>query len=71
MGIFQTLENQYDEKINENFIKGFEIGLVSNLDKMWLEGNTDKYNETVENIKSKGIRVFRNNDGKHKLQFTP
>ena len=64
--------NEKRQRDNFNaFMLGFESGLVSDLDKMYAnrEFEAVKYQEFVNNLKSKGIRVFRNECGKHKVKF--
>ena len=64
--------NEKRQRDNFNaFMLGFESGLVDKLDKMYAsrEFEAVKYQEFVNNLKSKGIRVFRNECGKHKVKF--
>lgn len=64
----QTQENRSKQNFNA-FMDGLESGLISDLDKLFVSGDMDKYQQTLDHIKSQGIRVFRNNAGKHKLKF--
>ena len=50
------------------FMNGFESGLVEDLNKAYKESPA-KYEKLLKNVKSKGIRIFRDNNGRHKLQF--
>ena len=49
-------------------MSGLEIGLVNDLNKAWIE-DREHYDTLLINIKKDGIRVFRNEAGKHKLKF--
>lgn len=51
------------------FMTGLDAGLVKDLNDAYASGDIVKYNQLVNNIKSKGIRVFRNDEGRHKLRF--
>ncbi len=39
------------------------------LDDYWAVFNAEKYYKYKEELKSKGYRVFRNKNGKHKIKF--
>lgn len=49
--------------INDLFTKGYAMVL----DKYFVE-DTEKYEEELEGIKRQGFRVYRNGDGKHKVE---
>lgn len=71
--LFANLEQASNSRKQQNvmaFIAGLESRLISDLDKAFSDGDPDKYNKLVSNIKNQGIKVFRNNDGKHKLDMT-
>ena len=63
------------QKENFNaFMEGLESGLVDDLDKHYRLGKNDpaekqKYDALVDRIKRMNVRIFRNSDGKHKLNF--
>lgn len=67
--IFQNLEEDRKRRKFDAFMDGFEGGLTFDLDKAYSSGDTVRYDRLLRNIKSKGIKVFRNGDGKHKLKF--
>ena len=48
---------------------GLEGGLVNDLNNRWAAGDNEGYQRLLSNIKGKGIRVFRNSEGKHRLKF--
>ena len=63
------------QKQNFNaFITGLENGLVEDLDNHYRLSKTypaekRKYDALVARIKGMNIRIFRNSDGRHKLDF--
>ena len=66
---FQEVKKDREKRNFNAFMDGLEGGLVSDLNKSWASGDNDGYQRLVSNIKAKGIRVFRNSEGKHKLKF--
>jgi len=67
--MFNQVEEERKRRNFNAFMNGFEIGLINDLNKTYASGDIEKYNKLVANIKSKGIKVFRNNEGMHKLKF--
>ena len=67
-GIFQQAREQQQRENFNAFMSGLEIGLVNDLNKAWIE-DREHYDTLLINIKKDGIRVFRNEGGKHKLKF--
>lgn len=67
-GIFQQAREQQQRENFNAFMSGLEIGLVNDLNKAWIE-DREHYDTLLINIKKDGIRVFRNEAGKHKLKF--
>lgn len=63
-----TREKQKRDNFNA-FMTGLNNGLVDDLNKAWASGDIDKYYKLVNNVKKQGIRVFRNGEGMHKLQY--
>ena len=64
----QTKEER--EKANFKAIMGWtDYFLTDDLDKAYASGDMNEYNRMLGNIKERGIRVFRNADGKHKLKW--
>ena len=62
--------NQVNEQRKRNnfniFMNSLISGLENDLDKMFTE-DEEKYKTALDNVKSKGFRVFRNSAGKHKV----
>lgn len=53
----------------ESFIVEFEKQMTGDLDKLY-QTDKERYNISLANVKKQGIRVFRNDEGKHKLDCT-
>lgn len=73
-GMFKQAEETRQKKNFNAFMTGLESGLVEDLDKHYRLGKTDpaekqKYDALVTRIKGMNIRIFRNSDGKHRLNF--
>jgi hypothetical protein len=66
---FRQADEQRKRRNFDAFMDGFEGGLIKNLDDTYKSGNQESYQRLLNNIKSKGIKVLRNSEGKHKLQF--
>ena len=66
---FQQVNEQRKRKNFDAFMTGLEGGLVMDLDKTYASGDKEKYEQLLSNIKSRGIRVFRNSAGKHQVKF--
>ena len=72
MNFFEYLQQEQEDQEIENFkyfMIGFEGGLIFDLNKAYADGDMEEYNRQVSNIKEKGIRVFRNSKGEHKVKF--
>ncbi len=67
--MFNQAEEDRKRKNFDAFMDGLETGLVNDLDKKYWEGNQEEYFRILNNIKSQGIRVFRNSKGQHKISF--
>lgn len=65
----QSMNKQRNQEKFNAFMLGLESGLTNDLDKLYADGNMIKYKKIVDNLKSKGIRVFRNTYGKHKIKM--
>ena len=74
MGIFNEAFYQSSLRAEEQakrdnlkaFFDGLESGVVKDLDKLYQEDRS-RYEVLLNNVKQEGFRVFRNNQGKHKL----
>ena len=70
-GLYSMFEQVQKESKREKFnyfMSSLDSGLTKDLDKAYKE-DKEKYERLLNNIKSKGIRVFRNKNGEHKLKF--
>lgn len=67
--LLQQENEKADKRISEYFMLGFESGLIDNLDKYFVS-DMDSYNSLVAKLKAQGIKILRNNAGKHKLKYT-
>lgn len=43
--------------------------IINKLDILYSSNNRDQYDKQVETLKSVGYRIFRNSDGKHKVEY--
>lgn len=66
---FQEVQKAREKRNFNAFMDGLEGGLVNDLNNRWAAGDNEGYQRLLSNIKEKGIRVFRNSEGKHKLKF--
>ena len=66
---YKEIQNNREKRNFNAFMDGLEGGLINDLNKAWASGDNEKYQRLVSNIKARGIRVFRNSEGKHKLKF--
>lgn len=66
---FQEVQKDREKRNFNAFMDVLEGGLVNDLNKRWAAGDNEGYQRLLSNIKAKGIRVFRNSEGKHKLKF--
>jgi len=68
--IFKQADEQRKQNNFNRFMSSFDATLVQDLDNAWANDPQDhEYDQLLSNIKSRGIRVFRNSNGKHKLSF--
>jgi len=66
--VMQTKEKRQRNNI-EYFITEFEKQMTGDLDELY-QTDKEQYNISLANVKKQGIRVFRNAEGKHKLDCT-
>ena len=64
----QKQEEQNKSRFNL-FMSGLDKGLCKDLDDIYASGDMTRYKNVVNNMKSKGIKIFRNSTGKHKIKF--
>lgn len=70
--LYHAFQQANEERKRNNFnafMDGLEGGLVKDLDSSYASGDMQKYNKLVANLKNKGMRIFRNSEGKHKVKF--
>lgn len=70
--LYQEFRQAVEQRKRNNFdvfMNKLNDDLTKDLDNVWLSGDSERYNRLLSNVKAQGIRVFRNDDGKHKLQF--
>ena len=69
--LYEAFQNAKEQNRRENFdafLNSFESKIVEDLDRYYVEDQS-KYTVMVNNIKARGIRVFRNSQGKHKIDY--
>lgn len=67
--LYNTFNQLNEQRKRDNFnifMSSLISGLENDLDKMFT-GDEEKYKTALDNVKSKGFRVFRNSAGKHKV----
>ena len=70
--LYQAFQMANEERKRRNFdafMTGLEGGLIEDLDKAYASNDTEQYEKLKRNLKAKGIRIFRNSEGKHKIKF--
>ena len=71
--LYKAMQQAEEERKRANFdyfMDGLEGGLKQDLDKLYQSGNMEEYSETLQHIKERGVRVFRNGKGFHKIDAT-
>ena len=71
--VLYNMFNQANEarkrKNFDTFMSSLKSNLTIDLDKAYASDDKAYYEQILKNIKSQGIKVFRNSQGKHKLQL--
>ena len=67
---FEKANKAANEQKIVTFISSIESKLKFDLDRLYAENDMEAYNKTVNNVKVYGIKVYRNSEGKHKLDLT-
>lgn len=67
--LFQKAEQRRVKRNFDVFITEVERGVIEDLDKKYESDDVDGYERLVSNLKSIGIKVLRNSNGKHKLKY--
>ena len=65
---FKQAQSEYQRQNFNIFMNELESGLIEKLNQAWIE-DKEHYEQLLSNVKSKGIRVFRNEKGEHKVKF--
>lgn len=69
--LYEAVQALKEERRRENFnvfLDSFESGIVKDLDRYFVEDQS-KYTDMVNRLKARGIRIFRNSQGKHKIKY--
>lgn len=70
--LYDQYQNMKESQKQQNFdaiMSAFDKQLTARLDETFSAGAQEEYDKMLSNIKARGIRVFRNSEGKHKLKF--
>lgn len=67
---FEKATKAANEQKIATFISSMESKLIFDLDRLYSQNDMEAYNKTVNNVKSQGIKVYRNSEGKHRLDLT-
>jgi PIN domain nuclease of toxin-antitoxin system len=67
---FEKASKAANEQKIVTFISSIESKLKYDLDRLYAQNDIEAYNKTVNNVKLQGIKVYRNSEGKHKLDLT-
>ena len=67
---FEKATKAANEQKIVTFISSMESKMRFDLDKLYAQNDMEAYNKTINNVKSQGIKVYRNSEGKHKLDLT-
>lgn len=67
---FEEASKAANEQKLVTFISSIESKLKYDLDMLYAQNDMEAYNKTVNNIKSRGIKVCRNSKGKHRVDTT-
>lgn len=65
---FQTAKEAHRRENFDAFFDSFEGGITKDLDRYFVEDQT-QYTDMVNRLKARGIRIFRNSQGKHKIKY--
>ena len=67
---FEKATKAANEQKLVTIISSMESELRFDLDRLYSQGDMEAYTKTVNNVKSRGIKVYRNGEGKHRLDLT-
>lgn len=69
--LYEAVQAAKEARRRENFnafFDSFESGITKDLDRYFVEDH-GKYTDMVNRLKARGIRIFRNSQGKHKIKY--
>lgn len=64
----EAIVDREDEK-RDTFFKALEVKLAKSLDEDYQNETQEVYETVLKNLKAQGIKVLRNSEGKHKVEF--
>lgn len=67
---FEKVNKAAKEQKLVTFISSIESKLKFDLDRLYSQNDMEAYTRTVNNVKAYGIKVYRNSEGKHRLDLT-
>lgn len=70
--LYDQYQNMKESQKQQNFdaiMSALDKQLTTRLDETFSAGAQEEYDKMLSNIKARGIKVFRNSEGKHKLKF--
>lgn len=70
--LYDQYQNMKESQKQQNFdaiMSALDKQLTTRLDETFSVGAQEEYDKMLSNIKARGIKVFRNSEGKHKLKF--
>ena len=67
---FKSAQQELEKERFNYFMTGLISGIESNLNKAYAQGEIRglAYSDYLTSVKSKGFKVLRNNEGKHKVE---
>lgn len=67
---FKSVQQELEKEKFNYFMMGFVSGIESDLNKAYVQGEIRglTYSDYLALVKSKGFKVLRNNEGKHKVE---
>lgn len=67
---FKSVQQELEKEKFNYFMIGLVSGIESDLNKAYVQGEIRglTYSDYLASVKSKGFRVLRNNEGKHRVE---
>ena len=67
---FKSIQQELEKEKFNYFMTGLVLGIESDLNKAYAQGEIRglTYSDYLASVKSKGFKVLRNNEGKHKVE---